>query len=164
MKRALQFISLIPIVILLLYIFAFSAEDAEESTSTSKKVVVVVAEIIVEDFDKLPETKAKSIIESMTSYIRKLAHFTEFALLGLFIALHILTLTRIYPQISISKLLPFSWGSGTIAAVSDEFHQIFVPGRSCSLIDMTIDSMGVLSGTLIVLLVIAIIYKKSDRR
>ena len=42
-----------------------------------------------------------------------------------------------------------SWLTGTLYALSDEFHQRFVPGRSCSLRDVLIDSAGCLSGILI---------------
>ena len=31
---------------------------------------------------------------------------------------------------------------GSLYAVSDELHQLFVPGRSCELMDMLIDSSG----------------------
>ena len=37
---------------------------------------------------------------------------------------------------------------GALYAVSDEIHQIFVPGRSCELRDILIDSAGVLVGIL----------------
>lgn len=34
----------------------------------------------------------------------------------------------------------------TIYAVSDEFHQYFVPGRSCSFFDFSIDFLGIVAG------------------
>lgn len=33
-------------------------------------------------------------------------------------------------------------------AISDEFHQIFVPLRECSIIDLAIDSIGIFAGIL----------------
>lgn len=42
-----------------------------------------------------------------------------------------------------------SWAFGTLYAVTDEFHQMFVPGRSCEIRDMCIDSCGVATGVLI---------------
>ena len=39
--------------------------------------------------------------------------------------------------------------SGTVYAVSDELHQLFVPGRSCMPADVLLDSAGVLAGTLL---------------
>ena len=43
-----------------------------------------------------------------------------------------------------------AWLAGTLYAVTDEIHQSFVPGRSCELRDMGIDSCGVLAGVLVV--------------
>ena len=47
-----------------------------------------------------------------------------------------------------------AWLAGTLYAMTDEIHQSFVPGRSCELRDMGIDSCGVLAGVLVVSLVI----------
>ena len=46
-----------------------------------------------------------------------------------------------------------AWLIGTAYAVTDEFHQSFVPGRSCELRDVMIDSCGVLTGVLLATLV-----------
>ena len=43
---------------------------------------------------------------------------------------------------------PVAWLIGTAYAMTDEFHQAFVPGRSCEFRDMVIDSCGVLTGVL----------------
>ena len=54
---------------------------------------------------------------------------------------------------------------GVLYAASDEFHQSFVPGRSPSIVDVGIDSLGVLTGILAVLIIISI-YRalKSDKK
>jgi VanZ family protein len=41
------------------------------------------------------------------------------------------------------------WLIGTAYAVTDEIHQYVVPGRSCEVRDVVIDSCGVLVGALI---------------
>ena len=43
-----------------------------------------------------------------------------------------------------------AWAIGTAYAVTDEIHQLFVPGRSCELRDICIDAVGVLCGCLII--------------
>lgn len=40
-----------------------------------------------------------------------------------------------------------------IYAISDEFHQLFVPNRQCSIIDILFDSTGILSSTFLSLLI-----------
>jgi len=93
----------------------------------------------------------------LTFIVRKSAHFLEYTLLGLSLYLTFgnnrLTdrrwdnrkwkkTTGIFHE----KYLP--WLAGTLYAVTDELHQHFVPGRSCELRDVCIDSAGVLCGIL----------------
>ena len=161
MKRLFQVLTIIPIVVMIFVIFGFSAENAEESSSKSEKIVVAVAEVVIKDFDELPKEQSQSIIEALTHYIRKLAHFSEFALLGLFTSLHIVSLSFAYSEITFNKVLPFSWLFCTFVAVSDELHQLFVPGRGCGVGDMIIDSMGSLTGILILILFVFVLFNKS---
>ena len=56
------------------------------------------------------------------------------------------------PGMLIAGGAPAAWLIGTAYAVTDEFHQSFVPGRSCELRDVVIDSCGVLTGVLAALL------------
>ena len=42
-------------------------------------------------------------------------------------------------------------------AITDEFHQYFIPGRSAEIRDVLIDSSGALTGILFVIIVLAII-------
>jgi hypothetical protein len=42
--------------------------------------------------------------------------------------------------------------TGVLYGISDEFHQLFVPNRTCTLADMLTDSLGVLSASLIYLI------------
>ena len=72
--------------------------------------------------------------------LRKIAHFTEFAALGLLLRWQFLLLEKKGRQ----SLL---WG--VLAAGIDETIQFFVPGRSPGLRDVFIDSCGVLTGILL---------------
>ena len=75
--------------------------------------------------------------------IRKGAHFSVFALLGilLFIAFYV-NRQRLFSSAIISFLIGSAYG------VFDELHQYFVPGRSCQVTDMAIDASGVLTAIL----------------
>ncbi|MBD0329953.1 MAG: VanZ family protein [Thermoleophilia bacterium] len=64
--------------------------------------------------------------------LRKLAHLTEFAILGAL-------LTR-----AVAPLAAFALG--VIYAVTDEVHQHFVPGRAGRPVDVAIDALGVAIG------------------
>ena len=76
--------------------------------------------------------------------LRKLAHFTEFATLGMI-------LTWIMGMLS--KPLPLALAWGFAAACVDETIQIFVPDRGPAFTDVLIDTTGVLTGLLFLLLI-----------
>lgn len=76
--------------------------------------------------------------------LRKLAHFSEFAALGM-------CLGWLFGMIMEQKAWKFSLPllCGATAACIDETIQIFSPGRYCSIIDVGIDTSGVLTGIII---------------
>ena len=82
--------------------------------------------------------------ENGLHYLRKAAHFSEFAALGI-------TLTWLFGMLLQPKLLQFGFPlfCGALAAGIDETIQIFSPGRYCSIFDVLIDCSGVLTGILI---------------
>lgn len=69
--------------------------------------------------------------------LRKIAHFTEFAALGMCLA-------WLHGMLQKGRLQPFLWG--VLAAAVDETIQRFVPDRGPSIRDVCIDSAGVLTG------------------
>ena len=52
--------------------------------------------------------------------LRKIAHFTEFALLGITLRCHLQQLRK---RIRISYLWLWAWGIGTAYAITDELHE-----------------------------------------
>ena len=78
--------------------------------------------------------------------LRKMAHFTEFLLLGL----DLCWLFLILEQKGIHKLaMPLLFG--TLTACIDETIQLYSPGRSSSLVDVWIDIAGLTVGIVILL-------------
>lgn len=72
--------------------------------------------------------------------LRKLAHFTEFTMLGL-------CLSWLFGMLQKNKAWPFLCGAA--AACIDETIQRFVPDRGPSLRDVGIDTCGVITGILL---------------
>lgn len=93
----------------------------------------------------------------MTDFIvRKLAHFSEY------VGLCFLASNAIYQ--SSKRFIPlYSCALTSFYAISDEFHQIFVNGRSCEIRDWAIDTVGALVGAL-AFYIIYIIIKKVDKK
>lgn len=112
----------------MLLIFLMSSFDATESTNQSNFIVNIITNIF-----KIENIELLSLI------IRKLAHFTEYLILG-FLAINMLNKNDISKKYLLSILICI------IYATSDEIHQIFVPGRACQIRDILIDSIGSITG------------------
>lgn len=111
-------------------IFWHSSRDAVQSDGESLGLLFYIRKILPWMTNKL---------------LRKLAHFGEFAILGL-----LLTGTCSNAK-HFSLLAPLAFGLFT--ALCDETIQLFVPGRSGNLRDLWIDFSGVVLGTLFLRLI-----------
>ena len=135
MKKLKYFI---PAIIWMIFIFIMSHTNGNESSNQSNFIVKIVLEFININH------------ETLSFMIRKTAHMSEYAILLLFIYYGLYkTITYKY-QLLISLLITF------IYACSDEFHQLFIPGRSGQFMDVLIDT----SGALIMLLIIYLWQKR----
>ncbi len=83
-------------------------------------------------------------------YVRKAAHVTEYAVLGI---LAVRALRQIMHGIHSRVLWGGAWLFATLYAASDEFHQRFVLGRTPKLTDVLLDSVGASIGIGLMLLV-----------
>ncbi len=120
-------------------IFYFSSRTADESEQQSG----FFAQLI---------TRLFGIGGFSDFIIRKLAHFTEFAGLGLLFAIALKVQTG-------KAKTPAAIICSSIYAATDEIHQIFVPGRACRVLDWGIDTCGAALGALAVLLIITLATK-----
>ena len=75
----------------------------------------------------------------MQIYIRKGAHVTEYAVLGI-----LLVLT--FAAYGFRRAGTLALITGILYAALDEYHQRFVPGRSGEIKDVLIDACGLLLG------------------
>ena len=123
-------------------IFLMSSFDATESTNQSNFIVNIITNIF----------KIENI-ELLSFIIRKLAHFTEYLILGLLVA-------NMFTKSNINNLYLISIILCIIYATSDEIHQLFVPGRACQLRDILIDSIGSITGVYLYKLINTKILKK----
>ena len=77
---------------------------------------------------------------SGSGLLRKIAHFTEFAALGVLLSWRSGMLRK-------QKHIPFLWGAA--AACVDEGIQLLTPGRASQLSDVLLDCCGVATGLLL---------------
>ena len=140
-------------------IFFFSTETAEQSDETSGYFTRQVIDVLYPDYTKYEKKQQQSLYDSIQTVIRKMAHYTEFAILGF--------LMRLCLESWFGKrkwLTPVSWGLSTLYASTDEMHQILIDGRSGQWTDILLDSAGVLSGVLIAVLVLFLVRKRTTRK
>jgi VanZ family protein len=93
-----------------------------------------------------PNTSAETLA-TIHFITRKIAHFTEYAILGFLAARAFRTSTR--PAIYTRWFL-ISATLVVVYALMDEYHQSFVPSRTASIFDSLIDMAGGLTALLVV--------------
>lgn len=160
MKKNAVFLTLLPVLAVMLAIFLFSAQNAEDSSGTSGSIVKWVLSIVVPGLEQMDAARQQAIRDTAEFIIRKLAHFTEFAALGFFLMLHLNELAK---RVRLQRLWLWSWGLSTFYAATDEFHQFFVGGRAPDIRDVCIDSTGAMAGTLAMLLILHLCAGKRRR-
>jgi len=132
------------------FIFTMSARNATDSTRDSEKIGMLVGQTLIKDFDRLPEEKQHAFAQSIDHAVRKTAHATEYAILGI-LALGVFC--------DLKKRAMWAFMTAALYAVTDEIHQLFVPGRSGKMTDVLIDSGGALLGILLTLGFLCILKK-----
>ncbi|SHJ93029.1 VanZ like family protein [Anaerobranca californiensis DSM 14826] len=134
-------ISWTAVILWLVLIFYFSSQPATESAALSSSITEVVVEkaIILTPLER--EDITEDLLSNIHLFIRKFAHFTVYFILGILIT-NAFTVTGIKGK----KRLIYSLIFCVIYAITDEFHQTFVPGRSGQITDVLIDSFGSLAG------------------
>lgn len=117
-----------------------SSQSAHLSTGLKNELLALLAHFIpgIENME----------LKSLDFFIRKNAHFIAYFILG------ILTLLALI-QSEARKPANLALLIGILYAVSDEFHQLFVPGRAGQFRDVLIDGAGAVLGILITSIVIS---------
>ena len=152
-----RYIFLILTVLVAVVIFYMSSRDATESADMSGAVATDIFGRLLGLFGvDLNDPETFSVVDHI---IRKLAHFSEYAVLGVCMTICVKTFDK--PNY-FTVILTLT--SCFLYACSDEFHQYFVPGRSMQFTDAMIDTAGAATGTAISALILAIIQHRNTKR
>ena len=141
-------------------IFTLSHQPASESSQTSGSVIRLLVQFFIKDFENLSNSEQLDIISSLQFIVRKGAHFSAYFVLGIFSFFTFLTYTS--PALLWRSIISLS--ICFIFSISDEIHQLFVPGRSGEIRDVLIDTSGSLLSILILFFIFSIIYKKQKSK
>lgn len=136
------------------FIFGNSLKNAEQSSEQSSEI----CEILQEAADSLGLN-----IQIQSSVIRTLAHFGEFAILGMLLCADIIHIF-VAPKDLSPWLLLVSPALSLAVAVTDEILQKFSDGRVCDVKDVLVDFSGALLGAAIVSAVFLLVKYKRSRK
>lgn len=126
------------VVIWMLIIFMFSSQVGNDSDLTSGNTIRGIVTL----FDSnIPETNLETMVSKYQPFARKFAHFTLYVGIGFLLS----NITSKYSD-NKYKIIIYSLIIGVLYSISDEIHQIFVPGRAGKLFDVFIDSCGTITG------------------
>ncbi len=134
MKRSGNFKYWVPVILAMLFIFWMSTETFA-ARNMSRFIEPLIRALA-------PSLSRKEIIR-VYGAIRKAAHVTEYLVLGIL-------LFRAFRAGSRERR-PWRWAIASLMVVAlyaagDELHQVFVIGRTPSLVDVGIDTVGGLLG------------------
>ena len=141
------------IILIMAVIFRFSTDTGSESSQLSIKVTRFISSIIFRNFGSMTLSQQQFIVTEFHHFVRKLAHFTIYAVLGLSMY-SFMEMTAM----KLLKRLSLSWVLCIIYAAADEFHQSFTPGRSMKFTDVLIDSAGAFCGIIAAFIIFAVFY------
>ncbi|MGI6514711.1 MAG: VanZ family protein [Syntrophomonadaceae bacterium] len=141
-KTSTKIAAWIPVILWMMLIFFLSAQSAAESSGLSSKVTELMLGLI----NKVVPAFSSGLVDYayLNHVVRKLAHFLLYLVLGLLSA-------RALRKNGITggKQLVLAVIFCALYAVTDELHQMFVPGRSGQISDVVLDTMGGLAGVIL---------------
>lgn len=126
------------VLIWMFIIYAFSAQSAEESSRLSRGLSRYLYNFINRAIPK------QLSMQSFNQFLRSGAHFFIFFVLTLLL----INAFRVSGY-SDYKVLLYTIIIAIIYAAADEFHQLFVPGRTADIKDIFVDGFGIIFGMIL---------------
>ena len=137
------------VIVWMIIIFLFSAQPATASNDLSLNIIDQLFSFIGLSLNSNIE-----LLNTINLIIRKGAHLFVYLILGGLIT------NALWPyRLPKASLLKLSCIIGLSYATIDEFHQLFVDGRSGQISDVFLDSLGVIIG---VWLVSSLLYSRNS--
>ena len=123
---------------MLILIIMFSGMNSSDSNNKSKEIVKNSIIIVDKVFNlDMNDTDVNRLTIKLNYPFRKICHFSEYFLLGLFVLLSL----RL-SNVSVNKCIIITIVFCLFFSISDEIHQMYIEGRSPLILDCFIDTMG----------------------
>lgn len=132
-------------------IFCMSAQNGSESSGLSDRICALLGHLFVKGYDSWDAVRQAAFRGSISFFVRKAAHMTEYAILGILW----LQALRAY-GIRLRRSVLFSFLISAGYAATDEAHQLLVAGRAGQIRDVVIDAAGAAIGIAAACIIIAV--------
>lgn len=159
-RKIIRLAWLISAVFWMALIFGFSHQKADASGEVSETLAYQVVGGVNEAAGMGWEEETLLLYAQAIEHpLRKAAHMTEYAVLACL-------LLGNFSQHAAFQKFRFAWAQlfASLYAATDEFHQLFIDGRSGELKDVAIDSAGAFSGLLAAWAVLSVWNKMVQKR
>ncbi len=133
-------------IVLITFIFERSLQNGTVSQQESQRMLVLLQ-------GKLSQFTNQEIL---LHFVRKLAHFTEYTALGFLLQMSLRVYTRHY-----IKHISWPLFLGMAVALADETIQLYMPGRTSSVLDVWLDFSGICSGAFVALVILTFFHMMS---
>jgi len=185
----LKILSTVFVLVWMITVFIFSGQDGIDTLNTSGAFIHSIDSKVSKNEDspvishnnnqadekntlKKKEYKYK-YSSQLQKVVRKNAHYFLYMLGGILLSVFFYanldksnikeTRIALRKYHLFSKCIFYAMITGILYACTDEFHQKFVPGRTCSIKDVFIDSLGIITGSIIFILLKYLITKRKDK-
>ena len=168
--KILKIISAIFVLVWMITVFIFSSQDGTQTLNTSGAFIHVIdstlnqvesnntnkTDTVNTQFDN---NDKYNYSKELQTFVRKNAHYFLYTVGGIILSVFFYAFFR-----QNNKIYLFSILTGMFYAMSDEFHQRFVAGRTSRITDIGIDTLGVITGAILVMIFINILKKSRKRK
>ena len=142
MLKKLRIVAFVPMLCMMLVIWGFSSNTGDTSSQQSMGIVTRIILFVENVTDtELTVDERMEWEERIHTPIRKVAHMTEYMIFSWTVALPFLLYKKKKNWISMVTLVYC-----VFYAAIDEIHQLCVPDRAGRVVDVFIDSVGILIG------------------
>lgn len=134
-------------VLCMIGIFLLSAQPATVSAGNSRELVSKVVNATVEVIgENLTQLQLAELVDKINAAAREFMHAVVYFVLGIFAQLTMLSIRK---EKALSGFVTFIFC--VIYGITDEIHQLFVPGRAFQVSDLFMDAAGAAAAVLLVL-------------
>lgn len=168
--KILKIISTIFVLVWMITVFIFSSQDGTQTLNTSGAFIQVI-DSTLNNVESNNTNKTDTVntqygnndkynySKELQTFVRKNAHYFLYTVGGIILSVFFYAFLG-----KNKKVYAFAILTGMLYAMSDEFHQRFVEGRTSRITDVGIDTLGVITGTILFMIFVNILIKSRKKK